>query len=613
MDKSDISHMEVSTFPDSHIVDTYAVDSKDEQVTVIGTMGQDPDHKAPVSWRAWAIVAICALATFQNTYYGIAPAANQYAIAGALGGTASERIWIVQAAAVPAIAFGPIFAIISDVYGRRYLIITVWCLFAVGSIISMTASGMTAVIAGQALSGIASGISGIMFAVASEVLPGAYRAYGQTIVSWVSGLSSLVALLPIGAATAADPVNGWRWVFRIKFILECLVIIGIAALYFPPPRTAASKQSLGQKLKALDWIGYILLLGALVPFLMGFAWSSDSNYGWASKTHTVVPVVVGGVLFIVCLIYEWKGTKTGFLDHRLFQNGRNFPLCMVLIAVEGSLFYLMNNIYPSQVNGLWEQPGTIKANAYLLPFFMVITVVSPFLSIYVTKFRDVKWPIFVGFVSFSASVIGLALAGTNGKLGLTFNGIGGLGFAPVLILIMVWVQNSTPPLFIGTASALTISSRTLGGTVGLGIANAIYGSLTNTQIPEAIIAAVAPLGFNPAHIGQLIGFYMSGQGLDKIPGVNGRILGAGLAALHKTEAHAYKIVWLSFLPGCVVAATICLFMRNSSERMNWVVDAPLETKSDALSAKEQALEADNVSVHIPTLDDNIEVELVERR
>jgi len=65
MDKSAASHMEVSTFPDSHVVDSYAVDAKDEQVTVIGTMGQDPDHKQPVPWRAWAIVAICALATFQ--------------------------------------------------------------------------------------------------------------------------------------------------------------------------------------------------------------------------------------------------------------------------------------------------------------------------------------------------------------------------------------------------------------------------------------------------------------------------------------------------------------------------------------------------------------------
>lgn len=190
----------------------------------------------------------------------------------------------------------------------------------------------------------------------------------------------------------------------------------------------------------LDWIGYVLLLAALVPFLMGFAWSGDTNYGWANKTHTVVPITVGGVLFLVCLLYEWKGTKTGFLDHRLFAHGRNFPLCLVLIAVEGSLFYLVNNIYPSQVNGIWETPGTIKANAYLLPFFMVITVISPLLSIYVTKSKDVKWPIFTGFLAFIAAVIGLALAGTNGKLGLVFNGIGGIGFAPVLVLIMVWVQ-----------------------------------------------------------------------------------------------------------------------------------------------------------------------------
>lgn len=63
------------------------------------------------------------------------------------------------------------------------MVITAWVLFVVGSIVSMTAKTMDAVIAGQVLSGIASGISGIMFAVASEVIPGAYRAYGQTAVS----------------------------------------------------------------------------------------------------------------------------------------------------------------------------------------------------------------------------------------------------------------------------------------------------------------------------------------------------------------------------------------------------------------------------------------------
>ena len=63
----------------------------------------------------------------------------------------------------------------------------------------------------------------------------------------------------MGAAITADPANGWRWVFRTKLIMECLIIIGFAALYFPPPRTTASTKSLGEKLKTLDWIGYILL------------------------------------------------------------------------------------------------------------------------------------------------------------------------------------------------------------------------------------------------------------------------------------------------------------------------------------------------------------------
>ncbi len=76
---------------------------------------------------------------------------------------------------------------------------------------------------------------------------------------------------------------------------------------------------------------------------MGFAWSSDPTYGWSSA-HSYGPVVVGFVMFGLTILYEWKGTATGFLDHRLFKCGRNFPLCLFLIAVEGALFYLMNNI-----------------------------------------------------------------------------------------------------------------------------------------------------------------------------------------------------------------------------------------------------------------------------
>ncbi|GAA6018948.1 hypothetical protein JCM10207_009210 [Rhodosporidiobolus poonsookiae] len=574
-DKPTVRHLENGESP--AVLDSFAVDEHNVPMTVVGTYGQDPDEKQSVSWRTWAIVGLCALATLQNTFISVAPAAGAYSIAGPLNGTASERIWIVQAQGVPGIVTGPIMAIISDMYGRRYLIIGTWLLFCVAAIVAMTAQSMTAVLVGQSISGVCCGISGIMYAVAGEVMPSAYRAYSQTIVNVAASTASVLALIAMGAATHDDALNGWRWIWRTPLIINGVLLIGFACLYFPPPRTVHQHTSFMHKVKQLDWVGYFLLITGLIPLLMGLAWSSDSTYGW-HDAHSYVPVAIGCAGFVACLLWEWKGTKTGFLDHRLFQNGRNFPLAMFLVAVEGSLFYLINNIYPTAVNGLWAEPGSMDANARLLPFFLVIFVVAPFMSYYVTRTKDLKWPLTAGFLCFAVAMIGLAMSGLNGNMATAFNAVGGVGFSAPLILLMSLVQLSTPPLFIGVASALTISVRTLGGSVGYAMAEAIYGSLTNDQVPENILKAIVPLGFNPQYIGALIGFLSSGQGLAAIPDVNGQILGAASAAMKNTQAHGYKITWLAFLPGAVIAAIGCALLKNPKDRMNWVTDAPLNTR-----------------------------------
>ncbi|BGP57389.1 hypothetical protein JCM8202_005031 [Rhodotorula sphaerocarpa] len=556
--------------------DSYAVNERNEQITVLGTYGQDPDEKKIVSWRTLVIFGLCTLAQLQNTYLGIAPAANAYSITAAIGGNAGQRIWIVQAQGVPSIVTGPIMAAISDVYGRRWVVIFARALFCVSAIVSMTAKDVNGVIAGQALAGVSAGVSGIMYAVASEVLPSVYRAYAQTVVNVVSSSAAVIALIGMGRATAANPIDGWRWIFRALLIMDGILLGGFLFFYHPPPRTV-SHGTLLDKIKTLDWIGYFLLVAGLVPLLMGFAWSSDSKIGWHDP-HSYVPVAIGFAGLIACLLYEWKGTSRGFLDHRLFQNGRNFPLSMFLIAVEGSLFYLINNIYSGEMNGLWAMPGTIDANARLLPFFLVIFVVAPIMSFYVTRTKDLKWPLTAGFTCFAVAVIGFAMSGTNGNMATAFNAVGGIGFSAPLILLVTLVQLSTPPLFIGIASALTISVRTLGGVVGYAIAEAIYASLTNTQVPAAIIAATVPLGFDPQYLGQLIGFLNSGQGLDAIPGINGRIIGAASAAMKETQAHGYKITWFAFLPGSILAALGCACFKNPKDRMNWIVDAPLRNE-----------------------------------
>lgn len=116
-----------------------------------------------------------------------------------------------------------------------------------------------------------------------------------------------------------------------------------------------------EQIKGNDWIGYFLLCAGLVPFVLGFTYAGTS-YGW-SDPHAYANVAVGSVFLVACGLYEWKGTSHGFLDHRLFRRGRNFPLTCFLLAVEGSLFYLMNNIYTEEVATLWND-GTIKTSAY---------------------------------------------------------------------------------------------------------------------------------------------------------------------------------------------------------------------------------------------------------
>lgn len=56
------------------------------------------------------------------------------------------------------------------------------------------------------------------------------------------------------------------------------------------------------KVKTLDWVGYILLLGGTIPLLMGFAWSSDPTYGW-HNAHSYGCVVAGSVSLVACLLW----------------------------------------------------------------------------------------------------------------------------------------------------------------------------------------------------------------------------------------------------------------------------------------------------------------------
>jgi hypothetical protein len=130
-----------------------------------------------------------------------------------------------------------------------------------------------------------------------------------------------------------------------------LAILGLFFGYKPPKRHSRYDHlSFWQKLLKLDITGSFLLAVGLSLFLVGLN-LGGGLYSW-TNVRTLSTFVIGLVVLIVFGLFEWKGTKSPLIDHRLFKGGRNegrtFALCLVLICIEGIMLFAVAVFYNIQ-------------------------------------------------------------------------------------------------------------------------------------------------------------------------------------------------------------------------------------------------------------------------
>lgn len=171
----------------------------------------------------------------------------------------------------------------------------------------------------------------------------------QAGINVAAALGAICGPLAIGALTNNDIANGWRNFYWIQFAIWGATALGIFFGYKPPKRhTDLDHLSLMQKLGKLDLIGAALLTAGLALFLTGLN-LGGGLYTWTDG-HVLGTLVPGIVVLLAFAIFEWKGTKTGILNHELFQGGktqgRTFAICVGLIFIEGILLFSYVIFYP---------------------------------------------------------------------------------------------------------------------------------------------------------------------------------------------------------------------------------------------------------------------------
>src|SRR5438874_2966243 len=203
----------------------------------------------------------------------------------------SNLSWVITAYLLAATAVAPVFGTLSDIYGRRAMIITALSLFVAGSVLCALAPSMPVLIAARGLQGLGGGgIMPIVPTVISDLVTprerGQYQAYFSSV--WMTaGIGG-----PILGGVFAEHLH-WSMIFWIN------VPLGLASLALLLPKM--SKIPVFHRRRKIDWLGGVLLMASAVVFMLVLTWGGN-RYLWLSPE---IMAMVGAALALA-LAFAWQ-------------------------------------------------------------------------------------------------------------------------------------------------------------------------------------------------------------------------------------------------------------------------------------------------------------------
>lgn len=215
---------------------------------------------------------------------------------------------------------------------------------------------------------------------------------------------------------------------------------------------------------------------------------------------------------------------------------------------------------------------------------LIASIVGASLTgLYCALTRKVRWMTVLAFTIFVAFFACMATTNRNTNLPVWgYPVLLGLGLGMTLTTLVTVGQLSTPPQLIAIASGLIISVRSLGGTIGISIYNALLQDQMK-HLPTNIGEAVTGAGLDPKSVPDFIAALTAhnADALQAIPDITPEIIGAGEIALKDTYVLAFRHIWIA--GGCFVAlaAIVAAFLFDPEKEFNMKVDASVEKGNES--------------------------------
>jgi EmrB/QacA subfamily drug resistance transporter len=480
--------------------------------------------------------------------------------------------WAFTAYILTATISGPIYGKLSDLFGRRPILLFAVSVFLIGSLLSGLSQEMWQFIAFRGIQGLGAGaLFPVALAVIGDMFDASERGKYQGLVGAIFGLSSVIG--PAIGGVITDTV-GWHWVFFVNLPLGAIVFAVIWRA-LPTFRPSAARPK-------IDYVGASILAAALVPFLVGLTNKQSGNWSDPAVGGLIALGLVIGAVFVAV---ESRASEP-LVPLRLFRN-RSFTISVIAMFVASMAFFAPIVFLPRWFQVV--QGSSATQSGYQLLALLGGLIISAMASGQIVA-RTGRYKV----LALGAAVllgVGLFLlsnlrADTPLPVLFAWMFVTGLGVGPMFSIFTLVVQGAVAPQQIGTATSSLTLFQQLGGSVGLAIAGTVFGSRLVEELPKELSSAVPPqvaagfAGSGSAAIGQLSGVGDLGQAILAAAPVAARaqlepFVPAIVDAIHRAFSIATASTFTFGIAAAVVAVIVVAFLREAPARNAATEDATL--------------------------------------
>ena len=417
--------------------------------------------------------------------------------------------WVVTIYLLTSTITVPFYGKLSDLYGRKPMLMIGVTIFLIGSALSGLSQNMGMLIFFRGVQGLGAGaLFPIALAVIGDLFTPAERGKYQGLFGAVFGISFIIG--PALGGVLTDNVS-WHWIFYVNIPVGLVSLFVLARLLPTIKRPDATRD--------FDILGAITFTIAISLLLVGL--SNKQTADWTDPW--VGGLILAGALLGALFVAVEARAKEPIIPLGMFRNrtytSSIISTFLVSFGFFGAIIFLPR--WFQFVNG----SSATESGYQIFPLLIGLIGSSIVSGILVSRTGKYKTIILAGLAIMSVGLILMSQLRADTELPILWLWIfvTGLGIGPTLSVFTIVVQNAVPFSQLGVATSNLTFFRQIGGSIGLAITGTVFGTRLVEELPTQLAAAGVP----PQVVGQFAG--QSTAALDDLVGV-GTDIGAQILA-----------------------------------------------------------------------------------